>query len=254
MSLVGARRVDLKEVSKDGVEEARAPVKNAEPVGEAEDHDLTAEEIAANCARALASLRGRRESERLEREAWETLRKRGSKLRESGNEASMMKEADATKETRDSTKQASSSSSSIESGQGVWTPRRSSACKEETEEAKRMRSMLQQQWHLLWMVDAMNQHRRAAGVEHDRAVSGEVHSSSTGEAEASPGDGVEKTKPEGSKAEAEGESEEKIDTMEYALALATAAPEYAAAVANWWSELSPRWKKEIYDWPPDAKT
>ncbi|KAF4726113.1 hypothetical protein FOZ63_004122 [Perkinsus olseni] len=112
-----------------------------------------------------------------------------------------------------------------------------------------MRSTLQQQWHLLWMVDAMNQHRRAAEVEHDRAVSGEVDSSSTGEAE---GDGVEKTKPEESKAE--GESEEKIDTMEYALALATAAPEYAAAVANWWSELSPRWKKEIYDWPPDANT
>ncbi|KAF4738838.1 hypothetical protein FOZ62_006261, partial [Perkinsus olseni] len=193
MSLVGARRVHLKEVSKDGVEEARAPVKNAEPVGEAADHDLTAEEIAANCARALASLRGRRESDRLEREAWETLRKTGPKLRESGNEASMMKEADTTKETRDSTKQASSSSSSIESGQGVWTPRRPSAEKEETEEARRMRSMLQQQWHLLWMVDAMNQHRRAAEVEHDRAVSGEVHSSSTGEAE---GDGVEKTKPE----------------------------------------------------------
>ncbi|KAF4758219.1 hypothetical protein FOZ63_019761, partial [Perkinsus olseni] len=156
MSLVGARRVHLKEVSKDGVEEARAPVKNAEPVGEAADHDLTAEEIAANCARALASLRGRRESDRLEREAWETLRKTGPKLRESGNEASMMKEADTTKgrvdtETTVTKGRIGPFFGSVLVGHGASRSPCSSAEKEETEEARRMRSMLQQQWHLLWM-------------------------------------------------------------------------------------------------------
>ncbi|EER12068.1 hypothetical protein Pmar_PMAR019173 [Perkinsus marinus ATCC 50983] len=157
------------------------------------DDDITAENIAENCAKALASLKGRREVERLEREAWDTLKRRGTKLQEEGNEVATLMETVDEPLGR-------ANSSTLGSAQD-----------QSTEEVEEMKKMLKRQWHLLLTVDAMNQHRRAQGSSIDphrlgEAVVGEVTSEV---------------------------KEEEADTMQYALALATAAPEYAAAVANW---------------------
>ncbi|KAF4671710.1 hypothetical protein FOL47_001317 [Perkinsus chesapeaki] len=214
MSLVGRRSVDTEEVREDKVEERRSmeDINSVRP----EDADLTAEEVAANCAKALAALKGRRESERMEKEAWATLKKEKADRRDSGEQSSRAREkqnngVDAT--------HGNGSSSSMGSSLVLTPRRRSNLETEECEDAKRMREMLQKQWHLLWMVDAMNQHRLAAAAAAglDNAEDTAAMSSTN---DAQKGEGRRR------------HTEEELDTMEYAIALATAAPEYAAAIAN----------------------
>ncbi|EER05500.1 hypothetical protein Pmar_PMAR011525 [Perkinsus marinus ATCC 50983] len=148
MSLVDTGGVQLEEISNEGVTEETDPMKNTPSIGEQPTDEPSVETVATNCAKALASLKGRREGQRLEKEARPTLIERESKLQDSGNE-------DNTKNVTDNTR-TRSSSSSLDSAHGVWTPRHS------PEEVRRMQSVLQQQWHLLWMVDSMNQHQVAA--------------------------------------------------------------------------------------------